>query len=264
MGISTALRVRTPEAAKHSIPPGDHVWIYRETDSIHKRGHFSGPLKVLKMENKQVFLNYNGKLVQYSVSQCIPDTTPTQNAPDQNATDERICITEILKPGDSRQQLPQWKEAKRKELEGLTKRKLLNINVESETPIFKARMIAQGYKDPEKHRIVHEARTMQIKSIRLIVSLAHAPGFQLWSADIKQAYIQSKVPLTHDVYLRPVPELGLPISRLLKIQRPIYGMTEAGDLWSFTFMSHITEELKMTPFTSDRAFLFRHNERSNS
>lgn len=66
-------------------------------------------------------------------------------------------------------------------------------------------------------------------------------------------------PLLSDVYVQPpsdVIELGP--DELLKLLKPLYGLSEAGDYWSSTLTSFHMHRLRMFQATGDFALFFRH------
>ena len=68
---------------------------------------------------------------------------------------------------------------------------------------FKTRLVIQGHLDPEKRRVVNEAPTILRSSSRIILSIAESLEFQLWSRDVKQAFLQSEDKLQRDLYIKP-------------------------------------------------------------
>lgn len=63
-------------------------------------------------------------------------------------------------------------------------------------------------------------------------------GFKVWKQDVGQAYIQSHY-LTRNVYIRPDPTFGLKSTKLITLQKPLYGLPHGGDYWSEEFTSHV-------------------------
>lgn len=59
---------------------------------------------------------------------------------------------------------------------------------------YKARFVIGGHRDKKKNLMVHNSATQQPPSIRLLLSLAHASDFDIWTADVTQAYLQSTDP----------------------------------------------------------------------
>lgn len=52
-------------------------------------------------------------------------------------------------------------------------------------------------------------------------------GFNLWTQNVAQAYIQSQ-DLTRNVYVKPHPIFELDNSKILKLLKPLYGLPNAG------------------------------------
>jgi hypothetical protein len=69
------------------------------------------------------------------------------------------------------------------------------------------------------------------------MAVAAAFGFDVWSEDIRQAYLQAAEPLLRDVYIRP-PSMSLGTRELLKFLRPLYGLSESGDYLAETLQDH--------------------------
>lgn len=102
--------------------------------------------------------------------------------------------------------------------------------------------------------MVHSASTLQPQSIRLLLSLAAIFDFDIWTSDVRQAYLQSAEPLARDIFIaHPVPEFELEPSQCLKLLKHLYGLCESGDLWHETLDKHHREDLGMNPMRSDPA-----------
>ncbi len=87
----------------------------------------------------------------------------------------------------------------------------------------------------------------------MVLAIASLLGFAIWSADVTQAYLASSSLLQRDVYIRnPAPDFELHQDQILKLVRPLYGLSESGDLWNGTLIQDLQEGLKMSPMRSDR------------
>lgn len=194
-------------------------------------------------------------------------------------SENNIFVVKIIPPSDPRAKQADFIQAKRKEAEGLMKRKIWKVVKRRDVPLdanvigarfvlsiknyqtpneaAKARYVAQGYNDKEKQFIVHDVNIMRPTSSRLILSTAAVKQFRLFSHDVTQAYCQSKMRLTRSVYLQPkkgdLEIFGLQNDELLELLLPLYGLCDAGDYWGITLDIHITDDLKMKPIKSDSA-----------
>jgi Reverse transcriptase (RNA-dependent DNA polymerase) len=97
---------------------------------------------------------------------------------------------------------------------------------------------------------VHNSPTLRQSSIRLLVCLAACFGFQIFSTDISQAYLQSEDALLRKVYLNPGKEFELSPEHVLQL-RPLYGLSDSGDAWAKTFTSHMKSDLGMVSTIGD-------------
>lgn len=130
-------------------------------------------------------------------------------------------------------------------------------NAETDKPVFKARYVIHGNRDREKDTLVHSSPTVRQSSVKMIVALASIMGFRIWTQDISQAYLQSASELLRDVYLRPSKELSIPAGYILKLLRPLYGLSDSGDYWSATFSKDVKDDLGMKTSASYMDFFFK-------
>jgi hypothetical protein len=150
------------------------------------------------------------------------------------------------------------KETIPKDAKILNGRFVLTIkNANSDDEICKARYVVQGHKDREKSLLEHNSTTVRQSSTRLIMTLAATFGFRIWSQDLKQAYLQSSDNLMRQVFLRPSKEFELPPGKLLKLQKPLYGLADSGDYWYNTMSKHINDDIGMKSTTGDMSFFYK-------
>lgn len=216
-----------------------------------------------------------------------PRTSTTRHlSPPRSATSEvqvgaediaTVLATEVIKDHDPRAKL--FDQAKAKEIQGLIQRGTWKVVLRREVPLnanvmggrfvlaikdggtgkelYKARYVVQGFRDKMKTSLVHDSATSRQASARILVGLAAAFEFELFSTDVTQAYLQSATPLQREVYIKPGKDFGLGPDKLLKLLRPLYGLADSGDYWGATFSRHITEQLGMTPTIGDAAFFYK-------
>lgn len=93
----------------------------------------------------------------------------------------------------------------------------------------KARFVVQGHTDAEKSLLVHNSTTLQEGSIRTLISIAVILGMRLWTKDVSQVYLQYARQLIRNIYVRPTREFRLNSDQLLRLLKPLYGLSESGD-----------------------------------
>ena len=140
----------------------------------------------------------------------------------------------------------------------LTARFVLTIKSNADGQIkYKARYVIGGHRDVLKLYMVHGAKTLQASSARIIVALATMFGFQVWSSDVKLAYLQSTEPLMRRVFIKnPAPEFELQPDKCFELLRPLYGLSDADDLWHRTLHRHLVEELELVSSKADPSLYF--------
>jgi hypothetical protein len=75
-------------------------------------------------------------------------------------------------------------------------------------------------------------------------------GFDVISADVIQAYLQSACDLKRKVFVKPNC-IDLDPDELLQIMKPLYGLADSRDYWAQTFGRHHLTDLRMTQATGD-------------
>ena len=105
--------------------------------------------------------------------------------------------------------------------------------------------------------------SLRQSSTRLIISVAAVKGFQIFSHDVAQGYLQSHEELTRQLFLRP--KKGNPryfqidANEILYLLKPIYGTTDAGDYWGVTIDRRAREELHLEPLLGDPSLYIKRN-----
>ncbi len=124
----------------------------------------------------------------------------------------------------------------------------------------KSRLVVQAFNDQNKTLVLTQSLIIQRVSQRLIICLAATLSMELYLRDIIQAYVQSRSTLNRDFYVQSFPELiklmGVSSDCILKVVKPLYGVSEAGNHWFKTYHGHHTDKLGMIPFTYDSCLLY--------
>ena len=198
----------------------------------------------------------------------------------------QALITQVIDPGDDDGKSSKFRKAMEQEVDGLQKRETWRVIPKSSLPnkanvlsgrfvltlknfgsadeLAKARYVAQGNRDREKSRMVHNITTLRQSSTRIIVSVSAIKGFRLFSHDVRQAYLQSEDKLTRKVFLLPkkmdLKYFGLCEEDIFELLKPIYGMTDAGDYWGVTVDRHAKQDLGLVPLLGDPSLYVKRNE----
>jgi Reverse transcriptase (RNA-dependent DNA polymerase) len=272
------LKRRPPPASSYVIRPGDKVAVYRE-----RLREYEGPYAVVSAHGKDIGIELGESTGprSFNISQIkpwpllnpeIPLARPpfplfTERPPVPELASDHW--TETIYATDPRAAL--FDDAKRAELFSLIERGtfrlvlredvgphpniipsrfVLGIKHESGTERLKARFVLGGHRDREKKSLIHNSTTLKHQSVRLTLALASVFGFDLWSSDVNQAYLQSAEQLQRDIFIQP-DELMLDHNELLQLILPLYGITESGDYWGETLTEHHTNDLEMTKTKQD-------------
>lgn len=74
----------------------------------------------------------------------------------------------------------------------------------------------------------------------------------IWSADVRQAYLQSDEQLSPELFSRkPVPEFELRPEECIQMFKPLYGLYDSRDLWHRKIDDQQWLNWGMNPFPSD-------------
>lgn len=117
------------------------------------------------------------------------------------------------------------------------------------------RFVGMAYND-NYHGFIAHSLTVQKSSQRLLFLAACDFSLKLSTRYMNQTYLQSKMPLSRPIYVKP-PDIMKILSDLhIRHDRPLYGVPEAGAHWYNTYHSHHTDRLNMTAATHDPCLLY--------
>ena len=119
----------------------------------------------------------------------------------------------------------------------------------------KSRLVVQGYNNTEKTALLTQTPTIQHYSQRLLLSILLAlrkKEMKIMLRDITQAYTQSKEELNRTVICHLPAKLKKRYTEgtVLRVVKPLYGLTEAGNYWFATYLNYHKEKLgiEMSPY----------------
>lgn len=95
---------------------------------------------------------------------------------------------------------------------------------------LKGRIVVHGNRDAEKDMVRSDCAAADMMIVRMMISLATILGFNMATADIKGAYMQSG-PIQREVYVRPPKDCHRKRGMVWKLLKLPYGLTDAGRQW---------------------------------
>jgi hypothetical protein len=90
----------------------------------------------------------------------------------------------------------------------------------------------------------------------MLIALAAIMGFTIWWEDVTQALVQSLGEMLRDMFVETPKELEVDSDLVLKLLKPLYGLSNAGDYWARTLLDHHRMDLHMTPTVTDGSLFF--------
>lgn len=282
--IKRALRSNVPPSATYTLRHGQDVMVYSE-----KQRKWTKGLTVVRTGTKMIWVNSGKRIIKLNKTHVIPKPNDLDKSnissllrrlsPFNSQLPPSVLITEVLTPNDPHSTSGDFDQAIADEIVGLLNKREFRVVVKQEIgeganilggrfvlaiknkgtdkEMFKARYVVQGHMDRDKEWLVQNSKTVSQQAIRLLISIATIFGFEIWSEDMTQAYLQGAVRILRKNYIRGKPELRLEGNELLEVLRPLYGLADAGDYWHATFLRHLKKHLGMTTTASDLSLHFK-------
>ena len=294
--VNRALKHNTPAATNRVYQPGDEVLVWREKLVENRIGEWVGPYTVKSFDERSrivlVQKDEDAPHERYNIAQVKPFLRPeaaatsfldtVRNTLLEFVTESRpfdTQMTEVVDKNDPRADSPEMRAAIYREVTDLLRRGTFKVILKEELPDganaltarfvlaiksnadgqikYKARYVIGGHRDRLKQFLVHGAQTLQASSARLLLAIAAIFEFDVWTSDVKLAYLQSTEPLTRRVFIsNPAPEFELSPNECFELLRPLYGLSDAGDLWHQTLHAHLVNDLGLVPTTVDPSLYF--------
>ena len=114
----------------------------------------------------------------------------------------------------------------------------------------KARLVARGF--GQRFAVDYFetfAATPAMTSIKLVMAVAVQEGWPLYHLDVKQAFIRAK--MDTDVYMKLPPGCGQKTDTVVRLEKAIYGVKQAGRQWSLLLNKTLIEEAEMVQSKAD-------------
>jgi len=118
---------------------------------------------------------------------------------------------------------------------------------------YKARLVARGFQQTGVEMIDAFAPMAHPTTIRLLVSIAAANGWDIKQADISTAYLSAKLP--EMIYLSPPKGKERKDGKVMGLKRAVYGLATSGALWHECFVDKM-KKFGMESITDDNT-IFR-------
>lgn len=96
----------------------------------------------------------------------------------------------------------------------------------------KARLCVRGFQDPAKNSVVSTSPTAGRASVRVLLALFAASGYDPRSVDVRTAFLQGMpIDRVRPVYVQPPPQARVPAGMVWKLRKCAYGLTDAPRWW---------------------------------
>ena len=123
-------------------------------------------------------------------------------------------------------------------------------NADGTLKLHKARLVARGFGQVFQLNYFETfSPTLRYKSLKLILAAAHQWQYQLFTLDVKTAFLHAK--LEEEVLVEPPQGVEAPPGTVLSLTKALYGLKQSPRTWNLLIDSFMQDELGFTAFKSD-------------
>ena len=115
----------------------------------------------------------------------------------------------------------------------------------------KTRLVAKGFQDVEAGNVRSDSPTCSKEGFIITMGVVKSHGWMCKSMDIETAFLQGKK-MNRPVYLHPPPEANVPDGYIWKLQKCVYGLSDASRMWYLTVREELMK-LGAVPSKHDQA-----------
>lgn len=129
-------------------------------------------------------------------------------------------------------------------------------NDDKATHLLGARLVVEAFNDKDYGMLTHDL-TVQPASMRLLLCLCVIDDeLEVFTREVKQAYVQTNSFVQHPIFVRPPVMLSLPSGALLRVNQPLCGLPQAIVPWFRTYNPLHCDVLNLHPSILDPCFAF--------
>ena len=114
------------------------------------------------------------------------------------------------------------------------------INADGSYGKYKARLVILGnLQRPGSDFGETFSPVARMETIRIVIAVALARGYSLYQMDVKNAYLNGKV--DREIFMSKIPGYSTDNNKVLKLNKSLYGLKQAGRLWNEEFCKFMKE-----------------------
>lgn len=132
-----------------------------------------------------------------------------------------------------------------------------SIKHEGKTHAFeKFRLVVQAYNHKTHAYLTHASTVQRVSRRSLLAICTIVAVLQIFTQDVSQAYVQSETRSHRPIFVRPPNVLDLFPQVVLRVEKPLNEIPEAGLNWYQTNYSHHSRKLSLIPAIYDPCYLY--------